>query len=477
MTDDTRADRAELDAEVVGEEVALLHSADDPVAAAAVDAAVKSELLDDAPVRDDAPARDASDSEWSAARRESERQIAGLPAKDRARLRELQGELRTMGAEVWPVRRWWGFEVHLNESAALLAAEIPQLIGESAAIVLGSSLAPAVERQVRARADWITAVARPYGVKLASPWVAPAMLVPAREDRGAVAPLHWAVHEPDEGWSPEQRFVEHFEVSEPALAEFQNRLFIVHRGKEGDPALWWAMYDPQEGWSADQQLPEHVSDSAPALTAYDGELCCVHRGDGDDMLWWTRWDGTSWSPDTRLSDHPAAGSPALAAYDGRLYCVHAGTDAALWWSRWDGSGWSACRQLPDHACRSNPALAVYRGHLYCVYTGDDAALWWTRWDGSDWTPGQRVARQPAAEGTAGQSAAEGPALTVYKDRIYCLYRDGSDNSLWWTLFDGSGWSAAERLPGHRAAEAPAVIAYRDRNATRDQLLCVHRAMR
>ncbi|MEV1178369.1 hypothetical protein [Nonomuraea sp. NPDC049784] len=462
MTDDTRADSAELEAEAVGGEAVLLHSQDDPAAAAAVDAAVRSELLDDSSMRE------AVDVEWPAAKGESERQIAELPSEDQDRLRRLQGELRTMGADVWPVSRWWGFEIHLNESAALLAAEIPQLIGQTAAIVLGSWVAPIVERQVRAKADRIAAVARPYGVKLASPWTSPAMLVPAREDRRAGTGLHWAVHEPGEGWSADQRFIEHFNVSSPALAEFQDRLYLVHRGDANDTSLWWAVYDAKEGWSEDRKFPGHVSDSAPALAAYDGLLYCAHRGDGNDSLWWTRWDGSSWTPDAKLSDHPSVAGPALAAYDGQLYCVHAGTDSSLWWTRWDGSSWSPCQKLPNHACRSNPALAVYRGHLYCVHAGADSSLWWTRWDGSSWTPDQKLSQR---------SAAEDPALTVYKDRIYCVHRDSSDQSLWCSGFDGSGWSAGERLPGHHSAEGPAVIAYRDRNATRDQLLCVHQCAR
>jgi hypothetical protein len=103
-----------------------------------------------------------------------------------------------------------------------------------------------------------------------------------------------------------------------------------------------------------------------------------------------------------------------------------------------------------------------------VHTGKDSSLWWTRWDGSAWTPDQKLTMH---------SAAEGPALTVYKDRLYCVHRGAGDQRLWWTVFDGSSWSADERLPGHHSAEAPAAIAYRDRNATRDQLLVVHRGIR
>ncbi|MFG1705027.1 hypothetical protein ACFLIM_17705 [Nonomuraea sp. M3C6] len=478
MTDETRADKTELasaEETAVGAEAALLHAQDDPVAAAAVDVAVETELLE---IDDDLSTRAAAESEWLAAKRESERQIAELDSKGLDRVHKLQQRLRAKGADVWPVARWWGFEIHLNESAALLSAEISQLIAEAAGTVLGAWLTPIVERSVRAKSGWITSIAKPYGVKLVSPWVAPAMLVPAREAGAPVgdSKLYWSVYEPGEGWSEDQRFVDHFSVSGPAVAEYRDRLYVAHRGNVAaldDSSLWWTVYDAEEGWSEDQKFPKHFSTVGPAVAAYDGQLYCVHRGNRDDgALWWTRWDGAKWTPDAKLPKHSSSAAPALAAYDGELYCVHRGNgdDDSLWWTRWNGSSWSPDQKFPNHSSRSNPALAAYKGHLYCVHRGNDGdtALWWTRWDGSNWSPDQKL---------PDHYAAEGPALTVYKDRLYCVHRGGSDQSLWWTSFNGTTWTVDEKLPGHVSGEGPAVIAFRDKNATRDQLLCVYRGGR
>ncbi|WP_188189375.1 hypothetical protein [Nonomuraea sp. SYSU D8015] len=469
MADETRTDTTDT-AEISTEaEEPLLLADDDPVAAAAVDMAVETELLEE----DDLADRAAAEAEWLAAKRESERQIAELDIKDQDRVRRLQTELRALGAEVWPVSWWWGFELQLNETAAVRSAEIATLLGETAGAVLGGWLAPIVEWSAKNKSSWIASVARPYGARLVSPWTAPATLVPVRGvgEPDTDARLWWAVYEPGEGWSEDQRFLDHFTASGPAVAEYRDRLYLAHRGGDGDSALWWAVYDGEQGWSEDQRFPKHFSASAPALAAYDGQLYCVHRGGNDDSLWWTRWDGSKWSPDAKLPKHFSAGAPALAAYDGKLYCVHRGSaDDSLWWTVWDGAKWGPDRRFPAHSSRSNPALAVFRGHLYCVHrgSGDDTSLWWTRWDGNAWSPDQRL---------PGHFAAEGPALTVYKDRLHCVHRGASDQSLWWASFDGSSWGPDERLPAHHSAEAPAVIAYRDKNATRDQLLVVHRGTR
>ncbi|MET8986457.1 hypothetical protein ACFYUK_24615 [Nonomuraea wenchangensis] len=465
--DENRADTSQLDFD---DEATLFQAQDDPFAAAAVDLAVETELLRD----DDLADRAAAEIAWLAARHESERRIAELDPRDQDRVRHLQGELRATGAEVWPVARWWGFEIQLNEVAAARAAELASLIGETAGAVLGGWLTPLVEWSARNKARWIGSVARPYGARLVSPWTAPASLVPARV--GAVpagdARLWWTVHEPGEGWSEDQRFVDHFTATGAALAEYRDRLYVAHRGSDGDAALWWAVYDAEQGWSEDQRFPKHFSAKAPALAVYDDQLYCVHRGAGQDTaLWWARWDGSRWSQDTKLPDHFTVSSPALAAYDGKLWCVHRGAhDDSLWWTVWDGSRWSQDNRFPDHASRSNPALAVFRGHLHCVHrgAGEDTSLWWTRWDGSSWSRDERL---------PDHFSAEGPALTVYKDRLYVVHRGAADQSLWWASFDGASWSADEPLPGHFSAEAPAALAFRDKNATRDQLVVLHRGSR
>lgn len=65
----------------------------------------------------------------------------------------------------------------------------------------------------------------------------------------------------------------------PALAEFQGRLYLVHRGHGSeDNQLWWAVYDPETGWGDDQRFEAHSSSAGPALAAFGDKLYCVHKG-------------------------------------------------------------------------------------------------------------------------------------------------------------------------------------------------------
>ncbi|MFJ8650687.1 hypothetical protein ACIRNI_31850 [Streptomyces sp. NPDC093546] len=160
-----------------------------------------------------------------------------------------------------------------------------------------------------------------------------------------MTPGWWTVFQPSEnGWNDDEKFSGHHSSSNPALAEFQGRLHLVHRGGTHDDNLWAAVYDAQTGWSADTQMPHHRSLEGPGLAVFDGHLYCVHRGhgNGDQKLWWATYKSSSgWSADREFHGHLSGAGPAVIAYrdanaeTDQLLVVHrgyghraAGTDAA-----------------------------------------------------------------------------------------------------------------------------------------------------
>ncbi|MEV4093931.1 hypothetical protein [Streptosporangium saharense] len=403
------------------------------------------------------------------ARREFEEQTSQLPLADQVKAREAETQLNANGWEVYPVARWWGFEIVLNAAAAQVAAEISELVGEIAGAVLPRPIGALVELSFRIRALVIQAVGRHHGCRLVSPWFAPGMLLPLSLAPRQDTSLWWTTMNTSHNWSDNERFPGHLSRSNPALAEFRGRLYAVHRG-DRDESLWWTAYDPgsNEGWSDNVSFPNHRSADGPALAVYSDFLYCVHRGGGNDRrLWWTRFDGNRWSPDTPMNGGSNRG-PALATFNGMLYCAYRDANSdQMWWTRFNGTSWSNDQLFGSHFTASNPALAVYNNRLYCVFRGggNDHHLWWTTFDGTRWNDARRL---PA------HRSAEGPALAAFNNRLYCVHRGSGDQSLWWTSFNGTSWSPDTRLPGHLSAQGPAIVSYRDPYGTEDQLFCVHR---
>ncbi|MFD8992244.1 sialidase family protein [Streptomyces goshikiensis] len=397
-------------------------------------------------------------------------------AQELERAEQAVKELAALGMEVHVVKKWWGFEVHLNAEAAVKVAEITSYIGQIADAALTPLIGSLVRLFCEIRAFVITEIGRHHGCKLVSPWIAPGMLIPLSKGPKDDANLYWTVFEPggDKGWSEDTMFAAHGSAAHPALAVFRDKLYCVHRGQgvSGEDAdLWWTVYDPaaKGGWSPDTKFPAHGSHSGPTLAVFNNKLYCAHRGNKDPYLWLTSFDGTQWSPDRQIPSSGSTAGPALTVFKGRLYMAFKGhTDSDIWvTSTADGQSWTSPKAIPQHGTAASPALAVYKDKLYCVTRGGyDADLWWTAsTDGNSWTS---AAKFPA------HGSREGVGLAVFQDKLYCLHRGHSDQDLWWTAFDGTRWSSDVRLPAHRSAGGPAVVVYRDPNGTRDQLLVVHR---
>jgi hypothetical protein len=77
----------------------------------------------------------------------------------------------------------------------------------------------------------------------------------------------------------------------PALGVYDNKLYLVYRGHYGDNnTIWWSWYDGSQ-WEGDEQVvvpgKGPYTDAAPALAVYDNKLYLVHKGNSVDTIWWS----------------------------------------------------------------------------------------------------------------------------------------------------------------------------------------------
>jgi hypothetical protein len=146
--------------------------------------------------------------------------------------------------------------------------------------------------------------------------------------------------------------------------------------------------------------------------------------------------------------------PALGRLNGKIYCVvRDDEDELLKWSVYDGTTWTPFRRLHGAVpfrTDVSPALVDYRGALYCVFRMDPAGyLMCAHYDGSTWRLGP--------DGLSQQYTAAGPALAVYRDKLYLAARGpAGDQSIRWRTYDGNAWSAPTVIAGSHSADGPAL---------------------
>ncbi|MFC6635740.1 hypothetical protein [Microbulbifer taiwanensis] len=117
-------------------------------------------------------------------------------------------------------------------------------------------------------------------------------------------------------------------------------------------------------------------------------------------------------------------------------------------------------------CGSNPAAAVFDGKLHLVYRCSDdpgGRLAWIRADedGSNWQQEELIADS--------QRSGLSPSLAVFKDKLYCAWREKQDIAVWLNTLDkgAASWSGRKQPGVCYTLCAPTLAAHRDK------LYCVY----
>src|SRR5258708_2886438 len=123
---------------------------------------------------------------------------------------------------------------------------------------------------------------------------------------------------------------------------------------------------------------------SPALALFQDRLFVACRGYlPDGNIHWSSFDGTAWDT-TGLNglsgvnrDVGTANAPTIAAFQGPrdpkplLYMAWRGIgdDENLWWATFDGAEWTSQRQYGGNATSDGPALGVFHNQLLLVWDG------------------------------------------------------------------------------------------------------------
>jgi hypothetical protein len=65
---------------------------------------------------------------------------------------------------------------------------------------------------------------------------------------------------------------------------------MAWRGVDDDTNLYWAVSFDGKWWSPQQRLNDRASTDAPALAVYQDKLYMAWRGVRHDNLWWASYD-------------------------------------------------------------------------------------------------------------------------------------------------------------------------------------------
>jgi kumamolisin len=241
----------------------------------------------------------------------------------------------------------------------------------------------------------------------------------------------------------------------PALAVYQNKLFMGWKGIEFDERLWWTSYNGSS-WAAQQQVPGVASSAGVAFAVFNNDLYMAWKGMGNDQgIWWSFFNGSSWAPQKNVANVATSTGPRLAVYGGKLYMAWKGMedDQRLWWSSFNGTAWAPQQQIPNVASSVGPAIATFGNGLVAAWKGEfgDPRLWYSTFNGTNWTPQQVIPNT----GTS-----EGPSLAVYNGLLYACWKGQyADQTMWWSTYNGSTWAPQKQIPGVWSSVGPGLAVF------------------
>ncbi|MGO4213653.1 hypothetical protein AB4Y89_19930 [Terriglobus sp. 2YAB30_2] len=145
-------------------------------------------------------------------------------------------------------------------------------------------------------------------------------------------------------------------------------------------------------------------------------------------------------------------------------------DTQLRWTTTDGQhGWVAEKSMAEAFSETGPALAVFRDKLFCVYKGggDNNHIYWMCFGGPDATDGTWTSPQWIPD----VATSDTPALAVSPDntRLCCVYKGNGNDHLYQMWFDGNNWTTSgSPIPQADSQSGSALALFQDK------LFCVYR---
>ena len=165
------------------------------------------------------------------------------------------------------------------------------------------------------------------------------------------------------------------------------------------------------------------------------------------------WSGSRLIPNGYLS--PVG--PALVTFNGKLYSVVKGTDSKLYvFNSPDGTAWGGVYAIPGQSTTHTPAVEVFNNKIYCVYksVNSNDIVVTSSSDGANWS---------AAYFITPRMTPDTPSIAVFNGRLYCVVKGATTNYIYvFSTGDGTTWNASYTIPNASTPLAPAVTVFNNK---------------
>jgi hypothetical protein len=138
----------------------------------------------------------------------------------------------------------------------------------------------------------------------------------------------------------------------------------------------------------------------------------------------------------------------VAEYGGQLYVLYRGREETdIYVTTFNGAKWAGNNRISDLSdinpkTATSPALAVFNNLLYVLYRGEDEPdIYLTTFNGSKWSGNKKISDLSDIDPRTETS----PGVAVFNGRLYMLYRGHDSEDIYLTTHDGMSWAGNKKI--------------------------------
>ncbi len=134
-------------------------------------------------------------------------------------------------------------------------------------------------------------------------------------------------------WGSSTKIPYAYTSTSPAAVKFNGVLYVFHKGAGSSKKIWYRHKDTWNGpWQpsgGDIKLVGSTTSHPPAVAVFNGRLYVVHKGETSNYIYYRSMDTNgNWSSSTRITgDTATSSSPSVTEFNGRLYVFHKGVSS------------------------------------------------------------------------------------------------------------------------------------------------------
>lgn len=153
--------------------------------------------------------------------------------------------------------------------------------------------------------------------------------------------------------------------------------------------------------------------------------------------------------------HGMSESPSAVVYNNQLYLFFQGrgdNKQLQYRIEKNWGDWTLASKVDNLGMTNSPSAVVYKNKVYIFHhdSNNGSDLWYTTFDGNGFSSDKKLENVRLDNS---------PGAVVYNNKLYVFHEGNSGRDLWYSVFDGNRWERDVKVPNTKLTNSPGAAVY------------------